>query len=104
MSLDQPLIWRIVARVEGGLRFRHYSGLVPPALVGQAGYSSTERDDCVWVARAEINIKATDWLAVGANYQLVADDTDFYFLTPTGGTAQPDYIKHSVFGRVDFSY
>jgi hypothetical protein len=104
VAFEQPLIWRIIAKLQAGLRFRHYGGLVPPALVAQAGYSSTVRDDRVWDARAEINIKATDWLQVGANYQLIADQTDFYFLTTAGARIQPDYLKQSVFGRLDFSY
>jgi hypothetical protein len=104
LTFEQPLIYRITAHVDGGVRFRHYEGLVDPAVVGYAGYSSPTRDDLVYDAHAELNIRATKWLSCGVSYNLLADHTDFAFLPATGAPVHVDFIKHSVFARVDFAY
>jgi hypothetical protein len=105
VGFDQPLAYRIVAHLDGGLRFRHYDGLVDPSVFGAfSGYSSTTRDDRVWDLHAELNVRATQWMSVGVSYNFVAVQTDFLFLLPNGGSESADYLKHSAFARVDVAY
>ena len=99
-----PLTDRIAARLEGGIRFRHYDGLAPAATFNAVGYSSTTRDDTIYTLRAEVTVRATKWLAFSANYNLIADPTTFAFLEAGNGIQHVDYIKHSVFGRIDIAY
>lgn len=101
---EQPLLRRLAARVEGAVIFRHYDGLTDPATVGQVGYSSTTRDDIIYSARAELTYRALDWLAFSANYNLLSDQTDFAFIQASGMATRVDYVKHSVFGRIDIAY
>lgn len=105
LVFEQPFTARLAARLEGGVRFRHYEGLVPPMLVGYDMYSSPNtRDDIVYLLRAELTVRATDWLAFTASYNLLADQTDFAFIDTTGARTQVNYIKHSAFGRIDVAY
>jgi hypothetical protein len=105
LGFDMPLVSRVSAHLDGGVRFRHYEGLVDASLVGASGYNpATTRDDIVYDARAEIGFRLTDWLSAGANYNLVGDSTDFTFLTNAGVPTRVSYIKHSAFGRIDIAY
>jgi hypothetical protein len=113
---EQPIVRRVSAHIDGGVRFRHYEGLadanllamnaVPGAIVS---YNMPTRDDRIYDARAELAVRCTDWLQVGASYNLQIDDTPFEILTMdnmgnTTSVRAMSYIKHSVFGRVDIAY
>jgi hypothetical protein len=107
LTLDQPLIRRLVARLGGGVRFRRYESLRPPAVLGFDRYSTTDltRDDILYEVRAELNVLVTNWLQLGASYTLLGDATEFQFFPAGGGMPfQASYIKHAVFARANFAY
>ena len=104
VSFDHPVVYRLTAHLDGGVRFRHYEGLVDPTTVQYASYSSPDRNDIVYDLHAELNVRATNWLSCGVSYNLVADRTDFEFIRASGERVRVDYIKHSVFARVDVAY
>jgi hypothetical protein len=105
VGFEQPFAHRVMAHLDGALRFRHYASLVDPTVFGAySGYSSPTRDDRVWDVHAELNIKATSWMAVGVSYNFVYDQTDFQFLLPNGGSERVDYLKHAAFARIDLAY
>ena len=107
LAFDQPLIYRLVAHIDGGVRFRHYEGLVDPSLINYVSYSPNNdtRDDLVYDAHAELNVQALSWLSCGVSYNLIADHTDFAFVPAApGAPVHVDYLKHAVFARVDIAY
>jgi hypothetical protein len=107
VAFEQPFVRWVTARLDGGVRFRHYEGLIDPALIHALGYSSSARDDRVYDLRAELSLRPRAWLALTASYNFVADQTDFQILYTVGGNpliAPTSYLKHSVFVRADFAY
>jgi hypothetical protein len=114
LSFDQPLFRRLSAHLDGGIRFRHYDGLLPPATFGYAdftqdGMSTRSRDDIVYDLHVELSVRATSWLGFSGSYNLVADTSKFAFvlaaIPPAAGESFPaSYIKHSGFLRADFAY
>jgi len=104
LGYQQPFLQRLRFHAEAAIHFRHYEGLVDPALVGAVAYSDTVRDDQIYEARAGLSVQAMRWLVVGANYNFIADRTDFRFIRADGSSLAVDYVKHSVFGQVDFAY
>lgn len=104
LRFDQPVVARLTARLDGGVRFRKYDGLIDPAIVGFSGYSATAREDIIYEARAELAVRATSWLEVAASYNFLADQTDFAFVNAAGGRVPVSFIKHSVFARLNVAY
>jgi hypothetical protein len=105
VAFDQPLAYRLIAHLDGGVRFRSYGGLQDPAVLGAAGYCSSERNDLLYDAHAELRVRATNWLELAASYNLIGNHTDFCLLE--AGTMRPiplGYIKHAAFARIDFAY
>jgi hypothetical protein len=103
VSVAKPLVSALSAQAGGSIRFRHYGPLISPMLVMADGYSSSERNDRLYEAHAELDYRMAPWLALGVNYNLLVDDTNFEFLTNLG--PEPvHYVKHSVFARADFAY
>jgi hypothetical protein len=105
---EQPLIKRLTAHVGGGVRFRHYHGLVP---LPSVQYSSNVRDDLIYDARVELLAQAASWLMIGVNYNLMGDDSPFQYEPAVNGmviagvpATKVSFIKHSVFVRLDFAY
>jgi hypothetical protein len=95
------------AHLSGGVRFRHYEGLLAPMEVGYSDYvpsMTRTRDDMVYEARAELNVLATSWLSFGASYNLLGNRTDFAFVDGAGAPTPVRFIKHAAFGRVNFAY
>ena len=60
------------------------------------------RDDRIFEVHAEVSARATSWLVLSVNYNFFAAQTDFQILSPN--PTPVGFVKHSVFGRVDFSY
>jgi hypothetical protein len=104
LDYEVPFVKRVTARVGGDVRFRDYEGLINPALINVAGFSSTNRKDIVASVRAEIAIRCTQWLEVAGNYNLAVDHTDFNFIGLTGTAVNASYLKHSVLVRADIAY
>ena len=115
LGFEMPLTYRLTARVDGGMRFRHYDGLVLANTVGYSSYLPTgnDRSDKLYDAHAELGIRATTWLDFNVSYNMIVDTTDFRFVNaidpvtkaPVGMTAvDPSYVKHAVFVRADFAY
>jgi hypothetical protein len=117
LVFEQPIVYRISAHLDGGVRLRHYEGLIDPNLLGTAPVGTTisynsasnppTRDDILYELRAELAVKATSWLQVAASYTILYDDTDFAIVTTNAGgssSAPAHYIKHSAFARIDIAY
>jgi hypothetical protein len=104
VAFDQPLIYRLTAHLDGGVRFRHYEGLTDPTAFGYNAYSAMARDDLVFDLHAELQVRATSWLGFAASYNLVGNQTDFFFVDSANRQINAGYIKHSVFLRADFAY
>jgi hypothetical protein len=110
LAFDQPVVKRLTAHLDGGVRFRHYEGLRMPMDFGYLDYSvdgvrgATTRDDIIWDLHAELSVRATSWLAFAASYNLVGNTTGFAFVPVSGQPISAGYIKHSAFLRVDFAY
>jgi len=110
VAFDQPLIHRLTAHLDGGVRFRHYQGLRTPGDFGYSNYvrngvaGASDRDDLIWDVHAELTVRATSWLGFAASYNVVGDDTDFAFRDTAGRDTSAGYIKHSVFLRADIAY
>lgn len=107
VAFDQPLVYRLTAHLDGGVRFRHYEGLLAPGQLGFTDYGApgiTTRDDIIWDAHAELSVRATSWLAFAVSYNVVGNVTDFVFTDMAGRQASAGYIKHSGFLRADFAY
>lgn len=102
VAAEQPFFSRIAVHLDGSVRFRNYVGLVDPATIGVAGFSSSTRSDEVFDAHAEFTVRAMSWLAISANYNLQVDLTDFELDSP--GPVPVHYVKHSAFLRFDFAY
>ena len=102
VSVEKPIVMALSARLDFAVRFRHYGNLIDPMLIGAVGYSSSTRDDRVYEAHGEVNDRVLPWLSIGLSYNLLSDDTDFEFLTPTPEPVH--YVKQSVFARADFAY
>jgi hypothetical protein len=109
-SFDQPFASRISAHLDGGVRFRHYIGLIDPAVIHATGFSPSDgRDDQIFDAHAELTVRCFSWLVAGLSYNLLWDRTDFAILSGGTATTPPlatpvHYIKHSAFARLDFAY
>jgi hypothetical protein len=131
ISFDQPLVYRMTAHLDGGIRYRQYYGLnTDPSFYGAVAFIPADhRNDIVYSLHAQLSIKALNWLQVSLNYNLQGDKTDFIFQTcggpspmqdpttmmlacpkdPTTGmemrtNLRADYLKHSVLLRLDFAY
>jgi hypothetical protein len=112
LLFHQPLLTWLSADFEGGVRFRHYDGLTTaPVVINALNLSptmpyttGTTRDDLIYTVRAEVMFRATKWLAFAVNYNLIGDPTTFAFNNVKQGPIHVDYIKHSVFGRIDVAY
>lgn len=97
----QPFEHEFVARVAGGVRLRHYRGLLDPAVIQVVGYSSPERDDRIFDANVEVAYRAKPWFNLALTYNMQADATPFEFIT-ANGPVEATYVKHSVFLRGEF--
>jgi hypothetical protein len=116
LVFEQPIVRRVSAHLDGGVRFRHYEGLADPNLLSMnavpgamVSYNMATRDDRIYDARAELAVKCTDWLQVAVNYNLQLDDTPFEVISMDQMGNVTDvramkYIKHSAFGRIDIAY
>ena len=105
VRFEQPLVRRLLARLDAGVRFREFAGLTDPTFLGQGSYSDPNgRKDFVYEVGAELAVRAASWLEVGAAYNLRGDRTDFAFISATGVSINASYIKHSVLVRADIAY
>jgi hypothetical protein len=104
-AFELPVFRRVLARAEGGVRFRKYYGIVRSPDLGTDTGGPNTRDDLVYEAHAQLGYRAKAWCEVGVSYNLVADSTSFGFVAANGtvGVA-PSYIKHSIFASADFAY
>jgi hypothetical protein len=113
LNYELPFNHGVTLLLDAGVHFRHYEGLISPALVGAIGFNRNDRDDIIYDAHAELRYRATSWLQIGAVYNLIADQTRFAFIAVAdpapplsgGRYAIPvHYIKHTVLALADFAY
>jgi hypothetical protein len=118
IAFNLPVVKRVAMLIDGGVRFRHYDGLIDSCILlpapmqngmptGPCGtYTSSTRNDQVYEAHVELSYRLSAWLALSASYNLLADRTNFGFVTgPPQMTVDPArYVKHAAFFRADFAY
>jgi hypothetical protein len=115
ITFDQPLVYRLMAHLDAGVRYRQYQGLGPPADYKATEYGFPQgirhREDTIYDFRAELSVKATDWLLFAVSYNMQANQTGFTFCNGApGAECGPNnqlpvaYLKHSAFLRADFAY
>jgi hypothetical protein len=102
-ALVFPVGQRFTLRLSGGVRLRRYEGLIAPATLGLSGYGSMVRDDLLYESSAELWVRLSDWLWLGANYNLFGDSSHFVVLTD--GQSRPvSFVKHIAMATLHISY
>ncbi len=86
-------IANVVAGAEGEVHFRNYRGIPPVVMPITTG----DRNDVIFLARANANYVVRHWLAIFAEYIVVSDQTDFLYMVAPGENDDPSYVRQEIF-------
>jgi hypothetical protein len=94
---DHMLFGRLVLHLEGGYRYRTYSGIDP-------FWGLTARNDNLFEVHAGADFRIREWLFVGVAYDLLADRTDARPAFGAGLPDDPSYTRQVVSFLLSVAY
>lgn len=97
------------ATIEGYFQLSDYARVEDQLVGGQPLFGTSDRQDTLGGAFADVTYSVTRWMALGANYRLEVRDSNFgalSFLTPetAGNQVSASYVRHAVNFVLQFSY
>ncbi|MCA9519658.1 MAG: outer membrane beta-barrel protein [Myxococcales bacterium] len=101
------LFRRVYLDAKGKYSYQRYAEFDPSLVDPTLSTQDLNRRDHFVVAQLRVDWDFLSWMGITAGYQLIVDQTGFQLTNSGNGVASTDYggyIKHEVFGSINFKY